>query len=157
MVRILVNDAVQPLEFCGGDEYGRCTLSNFVESQEYAKSGGEWTECWMLRTSRNVVVLLIVESRTNIYLDWNPYMEAKYGHIIECAERRLYSRVYPSFGPLTSPGSPFQHRRSGGWFRSRRLNMLLSCCLCYSTASSLSSRWESNEGCPKENRDYVNN
>jgi hypothetical protein len=45
MVRILVNDAVQPLEFCGGDEYGRCTLSNFVESQEYAKSGGEWTEC----------------------------------------------------------------------------------------------------------------
>jgi hypothetical protein len=45
MVRILVNDAVQPLEFCGGDKYGRCTLSRFVESQEFAKSGGEWAEC----------------------------------------------------------------------------------------------------------------
>ncbi len=45
MVRILVNDAVQPLEFCGGDSFGRCTLSSFVKSQSFARSGGVWEEC----------------------------------------------------------------------------------------------------------------
>lgn len=44
MVRILVNDAVQPLEFCGGDKHGRCTLSNFIKSQQFATSGGESAE-----------------------------------------------------------------------------------------------------------------
>lgn len=39
-VRVLVNDAVQPLEFCGvGD--GVCTLQAFVESQGYARNNGE--------------------------------------------------------------------------------------------------------------------
>lgn len=45
MVRVLVNDAVQPLEFCGGDELGRCTVADFVASQGFARSGGKWNEC----------------------------------------------------------------------------------------------------------------
>ncbi|PPQ73830.1 hypothetical protein CVT26_012145 [Gymnopilus dilepis] len=39
-VRILVNDALQPLEFCGGDKDGLCTLDAFVESQAYARNNG---------------------------------------------------------------------------------------------------------------------
>ncbi|KAI9065943.1 acid phosphatase [Trametes sanguinea] len=38
-VRVLVNDEVQPLEFCGGEE-GLCELEKFVESQIYARSSG---------------------------------------------------------------------------------------------------------------------
>ncbi|KAF8967497.1 phytase [Flammula alnicola] len=40
-VRIFVNDALQPLDFCGGDQSGRCTLSAFVQSQAYARNDGE--------------------------------------------------------------------------------------------------------------------
>lgn len=40
-VRVLVNDAVQPLEFCGGDAQGLCQLDAFVESQSYARNNGE--------------------------------------------------------------------------------------------------------------------
>jgi len=39
-VRILVNDAVQPLEFCGGNA-GLCELDAFLDSQGYAKHDGE--------------------------------------------------------------------------------------------------------------------
>ncbi len=39
-VRILVNDAVQPLEFCGG-VVGLCELHAFVASQGYARHDGE--------------------------------------------------------------------------------------------------------------------
>ncbi|KAK7029516.1 NAPDH-dependent diflavin reductase [Paramarasmius palmivorus] len=43
-VRIFVNDALQPLEFCRSDDQtspqGLCTLEAFIESQEYARSGG---------------------------------------------------------------------------------------------------------------------
>lgn len=44
-VRIFVNDALQPLEFCAGGEdsetgVGMCSLEAFVESQTYARSGG---------------------------------------------------------------------------------------------------------------------
>lgn len=39
-VRILVNDALQPLEFCGGDQHGLCTLDAFVESQAFARNNG---------------------------------------------------------------------------------------------------------------------
>ena len=39
-VRILVNDAVQPLEFCGGVG-GLCELDAFVESQWYARHDGD--------------------------------------------------------------------------------------------------------------------
>ena len=39
-VRVLVNDAVQPLEFCGGQD-GLCELERFVQSQEYARASGK--------------------------------------------------------------------------------------------------------------------
>lgn len=39
-VRVLVNDALQPLEFCGSGD-GTCTLDAFVESQAYARNNGE--------------------------------------------------------------------------------------------------------------------
>ena len=39
-VRIFVNDARQPLEFCGAGEDGMCKLEEFVKSQEYARNDG---------------------------------------------------------------------------------------------------------------------
>lgn len=45
-VRVVVNDRVMPLEFCEGDELGRCKLSKFVESQSFARSGGHWDQCF---------------------------------------------------------------------------------------------------------------
>ena len=45
-VRIIVNDRVQPLDFCGGDKHGRCALSKFVESQGFARQGGLWSQCY---------------------------------------------------------------------------------------------------------------
>ncbi|KZT29534.1 phosphoglycerate mutase-like protein [Neolentinus lepideus HHB14362 ss-1] len=47
-VRVLVNDEVQPLEFCGGDGSGLCGLDAFVESQAYARSdgAGDWDKCF---------------------------------------------------------------------------------------------------------------
>ncbi|KAK7045116.1 acid phosphatase [Favolaschia claudopus] len=51
-VRVLVNDALQPLEFCGapqgGGMKGICTLEKFVESQGYARGGGggDWEKCF---------------------------------------------------------------------------------------------------------------
>ncbi|KAI0629941.1 acid phosphatase [Trametes polyzona] len=46
-VRVLVNDEVQPLEFCGGEE-GLCELERFVQSQEYARKsgGGDFDKCY---------------------------------------------------------------------------------------------------------------
>ncbi|KAK1973440.1 histidine acid phosphatase [Colletotrichum cereale] len=46
MVRVLVNDRVIPLSGCGADGLGRCTLRRFVESMEFAKSGGHWDKCF---------------------------------------------------------------------------------------------------------------
>jgi hypothetical protein len=46
LVRVIVNDRVQPLEFCGGDKHGRCKLSKFVESQSFARGGGLWSRCY---------------------------------------------------------------------------------------------------------------
>jgi len=40
-VRIFINDALQPLSFCGGDKDGLCRLSEFHESQSYARNDGE--------------------------------------------------------------------------------------------------------------------
>lgn len=40
-VRIFVDDALQPLEFCGADSSGVCSLQAFVESQTYARNNGE--------------------------------------------------------------------------------------------------------------------
>ena len=39
-VRVLVNDALQPLRFCGAKQ-GLCTLDAFVESQKYARHSGD--------------------------------------------------------------------------------------------------------------------
>ena len=46
-IRILVNDAVQPLEFCGGIG-GLCELHAFVASQEYARhdGNGDFEKCF---------------------------------------------------------------------------------------------------------------
>ncbi|TCD68638.1 hypothetical protein EIP91_010293 [Steccherinum ochraceum] len=40
-LRILVNQEVQPLEFCGGDKHGVCSVANFVQSQAFARNNGE--------------------------------------------------------------------------------------------------------------------
>ncbi|KAL8690821.1 MAG: hypothetical protein Q9218_003817, partial [Villophora microphyllina] len=45
-VRILVNGRVLPLETCGGDSLGRCTLSKFVQSLSFAVEGGKWDLCF---------------------------------------------------------------------------------------------------------------
>jgi hypothetical protein len=45
-VRVIVNDRVQPLNFCGGDKFGRCKLSSFVKSQSFARQGGLWSQCY---------------------------------------------------------------------------------------------------------------
>jgi hypothetical protein len=39
-VRIFVNDALQPMKFCGPTWRGMCPLEAFVESQWYARSDG---------------------------------------------------------------------------------------------------------------------
>ncbi|KAH7909637.1 phytase [Hygrophoropsis aurantiaca] len=46
-VRILVNDVVQPLGFCGAGDDGLCELEAFVASQAYARGGGggDWEKC----------------------------------------------------------------------------------------------------------------
>lgn len=40
-VRIFINDALQPLGFCGGNKDGLCRLSKFFDSQRYARHDGE--------------------------------------------------------------------------------------------------------------------
>ncbi|KAF8575066.1 phosphoglycerate mutase-like protein [Ramaria rubella] len=47
-VRMLLNDAVVPLEICGGNSNGICTLDAFVRSQSYSKNNGEgdWEKCF---------------------------------------------------------------------------------------------------------------
>jgi hypothetical protein len=44
-VRVLINDRVMELDTCGGDEYGRCKLEDFVESLSFARRGGNWDRC----------------------------------------------------------------------------------------------------------------
>jgi len=39
-VRIFVNDARQPLKFCGAGDDGMCKLEEFVKSQKYARNDG---------------------------------------------------------------------------------------------------------------------
>ncbi|KAF2466343.1 acid phosphatase [Lindgomyces ingoldianus] len=46
-VRVILNDRVMPLKFCDGDQYGRCKLSKFIESQSFARSGGHWNQCFI--------------------------------------------------------------------------------------------------------------
>lgn len=46
-VRVLVNQAVQPMPFCDSDANNLCTLDAFVESQAFARNSGYgvWDEC----------------------------------------------------------------------------------------------------------------
>ncbi|KAK1561395.1 histidine acid phosphatase [Colletotrichum navitas] len=46
MVRVLINDRVMPLSGCDVDKLGRCKLGQFVESLEFARSGGHWDKCF---------------------------------------------------------------------------------------------------------------
>lgn len=46
LVRVIVNGRVVPLIGCGADKYGMCTLSTFVESQSFARTGGLWDNCF---------------------------------------------------------------------------------------------------------------
>lgn len=46
-VRIIVNGRVLPLEACGGDALGRCTLTKFVQSLNFAVEGGKWDQCFI--------------------------------------------------------------------------------------------------------------
>lgn len=46
LVRVLVNDRVVPLGRCGADQLGRCTLSRFIDSLAFARSGGRWDDCF---------------------------------------------------------------------------------------------------------------
>ncbi|KAI5274902.1 acid phosphatase [Aureobasidium subglaciale] len=46
LVRVIVNDRVVPLKSCGADWLGRCSLSAFVDSLSFAKSGGAWESCF---------------------------------------------------------------------------------------------------------------
>lgn len=48
LVRIIVNGRVLPLEACGGDALGRCTLSKFIRSLSFATEGGRWDLCFGL-------------------------------------------------------------------------------------------------------------
>lgn len=48
-LRILVNEAIQPLEFCSGvTADGVCSVKNFVASQTFSTSGGDgkWAQCF---------------------------------------------------------------------------------------------------------------
>ncbi|KAL9632988.1 MAG: hypothetical protein Q9164_004969 [Protoblastenia rupestris] len=50
MVRVIVNGRVLPFESCGGDERGLCTIGAFLDSLEFARSGGRWDECFNANT-----------------------------------------------------------------------------------------------------------
>jgi hypothetical protein len=47
LVRVIVNDRVIPLQNCGADKLGRCTLSRFVDSLTFAVNGGKWDQCFV--------------------------------------------------------------------------------------------------------------
>jgi Histidine phosphatase superfamily (branch 2) len=46
-VRIVMNNRVMPLHFCGADDLGRCTVDEFVRSLSFARSGGSWSRCYI--------------------------------------------------------------------------------------------------------------
>ncbi|GAB7358341.1 hypothetical protein MBLNU230_g2412t1 [Neophaeotheca triangularis] len=45
-VRVVVNDRVLPLGFCGGDWLGRCGLGAFGEGMGFVREGGGWEGCF---------------------------------------------------------------------------------------------------------------
>ncbi|EIW76440.1 phosphoglycerate mutase-like protein [Coniophora puteana RWD-64-598 SS2] len=51
-VRVLVDDALQPLAFCGAGEDGVCSLKKFVKSQKFARKTGQkrWEKCFACKS-----------------------------------------------------------------------------------------------------------
>lgn len=47
LVRIIINDRVVPLDNCGADKFGRCSLTSFLDSLSFVRKGGEWDKCWI--------------------------------------------------------------------------------------------------------------
>lgn len=45
-LRIMVNQQIQPLDFCGADQHGVCTVAAFVASQNFARDGGNFAQCF---------------------------------------------------------------------------------------------------------------
>ena len=62
-VRILVNDRVLPLESCGANAFGMCSLSAFIESLSFARSGGRWDQCFGKDNGNLVTTELIANMR----------------------------------------------------------------------------------------------
>ncbi|KAG4418790.1 hypothetical protein IFR04_008072 [Cadophora malorum] len=58
MVRVVINDRVMPLDTCGGDALGRCTLSAWVNSLSFARAGGLWDSCFTPATGNSTLRLL---------------------------------------------------------------------------------------------------
>lgn len=46
LVRVLVNDRVVPLHGCPVDSLGRCRRSDFVNALSFARTGGDWPDCY---------------------------------------------------------------------------------------------------------------
>lgn len=46
LVRVLVNDRVVPLHGCPVDKLGRCRRRDFVKGLTFARSGGDWSQCY---------------------------------------------------------------------------------------------------------------
>lgn len=47
LVRVVINDRVQPLQHCGADALGRCSLSSWIDSLGFARSDGLWDQCFV--------------------------------------------------------------------------------------------------------------
>ncbi|GAW07716.1 phosphoglycerate mutase-like protein [Lentinula edodes] len=65
-LRILVNDAVQSLDFCAGvSKEGICRVSEFVESQSYATNGGngDWQKCFEVREYTAIMKYIVIHPR----------------------------------------------------------------------------------------------
>ena len=45
-VRIILNDRVMPLHGCANDQFRMCGLEDFLDSLDFARSGGRWDECF---------------------------------------------------------------------------------------------------------------
>ncbi|KAK6516052.1 hypothetical protein TWF506_005965 [Arthrobotrys conoides] len=44
-IRVIINDRTMELKACRGDEKGRCSVSAFVDSLQWARDGGNWAQC----------------------------------------------------------------------------------------------------------------
>lgn len=46
LVRVLVNDRVVPLHGCKVDDMGRCQRGDFIQGLQFARTGGNWADCY---------------------------------------------------------------------------------------------------------------